>query len=397
MRIFLCFLSIIMLFGLFSGCEKESAADTTILTAVPTTAPESPVTEPTPTEPPAVQAARECAFTATSIRTDGYHEEIRYPVVRIIRSKEELQAYCEENKTLYQLGNGYDDAFAFIEYCEEYDEVPSFIEYCEKYDDAYFEKQALILVLTQSGSGSVRFRTERLQITEEGKLAIYIELQVPEVGTADMALWHNVIEPEAGVTIPGENHIQVYLDDTLSYDGHSHQLATQPEIVEHPTPGYCGNTFTTIRYLGEEYGFMGGNSVELTDLLRHLDYNPYKVCKCLPELSVETEFGTYGVHLSEGYARCENGQAALTREQVQTIRNILEYEMGQAVVLSEEDISQIARKYCDIEYDNMELQFDEETQIWTVYFSCDDPNVLGGAQVVKLKANGNLVDVLYID
>lgn len=397
MRIFVYFLSIIMLLGLFSGCQTQKAADTTIPATVPTTVPESPETEPAPTEPSAVQTVKECTFTATSIRTDGYHEEIRYPVVRVLRSAAELQAYCEENKTLYQLESSYDDTFAFIEYAEGYEEVPSFIEYCEKYDDAYFENQALILVLTQSGSGSVRFRTERLQITEEGKLAIYIELQVPEVGTSDMALWHNLIEPEAGLTIPGEDQIQVYLDDTLSYDGHSHQLAAQPEIVEHPTPGYCGNTFTTIRYLGEEYGFMGGNSVALTDLLRYLDYNPYKVCKCLPELSVETEFGTYGVHLSEGYARCEDGQAALTREQVQTIRNILEYEMQQAIVLCEEDIATIARKYCEIDYDKMELQFDEESQIWTVFFSRNDSGEPGGAQVVKLKSNGNLVDILYID
>lgn len=380
MRFVVCLTICVMILGLFSGCQTQKAAETT---ASATQAATEPLVSPTdPTEP--VQTAGEYTFTAKSIRTDGYHDEIRYPTVRIIRSAEELNAYFEENKELYQLENGYDDN-------------PGFAEYCKKYDDAYFAEQILLLVLTEAGSGSVSFRADRLLLTEDGKLAVYIEMQVPEVGTADMAQWHIVIEPEAGVTVSGEDQVLVYLDDTLAYDGHSHQLATQPEIVEGEAFVYCGNTCTTIRYQGAEYGFMYENSVTLTDLLRTLDYNPHKVCRCLPQMTVETEFGTYGVHLTEGYARCEQGQAALTREQVQTIRSILEYEQGQAEELSQEQIGYIARKYCAVDFDIMEMNYDAETKIWEVIFRPGDPNVLGGVQIVRLKSNGELVDCSILD
>lgn len=46
---------------------------------------------------------------------------------------------------------------------------------------------------------------------------------------------------------------------------------------------------------------------------------------CLTEFSVVTEDGTrYGVNLSEAFARCDDGQAALTEEQIERIRQILD-------------------------------------------------------------------------
>ena len=58
--------------------------------------------------------------------------------------------------------------------------------------------------------------------------------------------------------------------------------------------------------------------------LWYLDYSG-DVCRCLPEYSVDTEFGTgYGVNLTEGYARSGGGQTDLTEEQVEQIREILE-------------------------------------------------------------------------
>ena len=40
----------------------------------------------------------ECDFSAQYIRTDGYHEDVRYPIVKIIRSVHELNDYYEKNK-----------------------------------------------------------------------------------------------------------------------------------------------------------------------------------------------------------------------------------------------------------------------------------------------------------
>ena len=108
-------------------------------------------------------------------------------------------------------------------------------------------------------------------------------------------------------------------------DDHRHTLAEQPQIVENPVTGYCGNTMTTIVLDGKEYTFMGSDSVKLTDILINLKYAPMRVCRCAPEFTVKTEFGEpYGVNLSQGYARSEEGQADLTMEQIERIREILD-------------------------------------------------------------------------
>ncbi|MBQ8894681.1 MAG: hypothetical protein IJ043_09795 [Clostridia bacterium] len=106
----------------------------------------------------------------------------------------------------------------------------------------------------------------------------------------------------------------------------------QQTAEEEETPNvYCGNTLTTLQLCdefgtpnGEEYTFMAGPSVTLTDLLRRLDYDPEKVCKCCSySIAVTTEFGgPYYISFSESYARCKEGQADLTPEQLETIQTI---------------------------------------------------------------------------
>ena len=106
---------------------------------------------------------------------------------------------------------------------------------------------------------------------------------------------------------------------------HSHSPAAEPLTVEDPVTGYCGNTVTEVVLNDETFSFWGGDSVTLTDILIHLNYDPDQICRCLPEFTVNTEFGGgYGVSLSGAYARCEAGQAALTAEQLEQIRGILE-------------------------------------------------------------------------
>ena len=113
--------------------------------------------------------------------------------------------------------------------------------------------------------------------------------------------------------------------------GSEHGPAEEPNAVPHEAAGYCGNTWTTVTYpyRGEEEwsaSFMFGPSVELTDLLRWLDYSQ-PVCRCLPEYRVDTEFGTdYGINLSQGYVRHGEGQAALTEEQVERLTQLLDRE-----------------------------------------------------------------------
>ena len=107
---------------------------------------------------------------------------------------------------------------------------------------------------------------------------------------------------------------------------HEHQAASEPQIVDDPVSGYCGNTQTTVYIDGEAYTFMYDESVTLTDILINLDYDPDKVCRCATEYTVDTEFGKgYGINLSEGYARCDKGQADLTEGQIDQIRTIIDW------------------------------------------------------------------------
>ena len=109
-------------------------------------------------------------------------------------------------------------------------------------------------------------------------------------------------------------------------DDHDHQVAATAQTVDDPVTGYCGNTQTTLYIDGKEYSFMYGYSVTLTDILVNLNYDPMRVCRCRPEYTVDTEFGKgYGINLTEGYARCDKGQADLTQEQIDTIAVIIEW------------------------------------------------------------------------
>lgn len=102
-------------------------------------------------------------------------------------------------------------------------------------------------------------------------------------------------------------------------------------VIDHEIAGYCGNTITTVRYIGggagEEWekSFWDGPSVELTDLLRYLDYSG-DICRCLPEYEVKTEFSDslYGINLTSAYARRDGKQVSLTEEQVELIRGIID-------------------------------------------------------------------------
>ncbi len=121
--------------------------------------------------------------------------------------------------------------------------------------------------------------------------------------------------------------------EELGYVFHAHAPTEEPKTVADPISGYCGNTVTEITLDGETYSFWGSDSVALTDILINLAYDPDHICRCPTAFTVDTEFGDgYGVNLTESFARCEAGQAALTAEQAETIQGILERNCGAVTV-----------------------------------------------------------------
>jgi hypothetical protein len=122
----------------------------------------------------------------------------------------------------------------------------------------------------------------------------------------------------------GSVHYVFYIVRHLVQYAHDNPLARTKQTGNIPESSYYGNTVTKILIDGKEYSFEGTDSVTLTDILITLEYDRALVCKCLPDFYVDTELGaTYGVSLS-GYARCEAGQADLTRGQLELIRKIIE-------------------------------------------------------------------------
>lgn len=146
------------------------------------------------------------AFEAQYIRTDGCSEERRYPYHTVISSRAELEAYYEANKDLYDLER------REVVYS---DTSIGFLDACDKYDDAYFERQNLVLIVLQEGSGSIRHEiTDVRRNMENGGWDITIDSKSPEVGTCDMAQWHLFLEVQMGDVIKPTD--KVWINGALS-------------------------------------------------------------------------------------------------------------------------------------------------------------------------------------
>jgi len=110
-------------------------------------------------------------------------------------------------------------------------------------------------------------------------------------------------------------------DDSLCID-HSHSPGEPAEAEG--SGGWCGNMTATICLDGEDYVLHGTDAVILTDLLYRLDYRPENLCRCAAEFSADTEMGQgYAISLENYFVRHDQGQAALTEEQAETLRQLL--------------------------------------------------------------------------
>lgn len=119
-----------------------------------------------------------------------------YPTVRIIRSFPELIAYYD---TLYPREDDIRDHSGVL------------LEAFNQYDGDYFDNHILILVLLESGSGSIRHEVTDV-IRNGNNLTLAIDTRVPYFYTCDMAWWHVIIEPEAGTDVACAEDITVNIN-----------------------------------------------------------------------------------------------------------------------------------------------------------------------------------------
>ena len=151
----------------------------------------------------------EVAWCAQYVRTNGgYEAQVLYPCVRIIHSLQELNDYYNTWHEVFDLERK-DQVYA--------DTTIGFLDVCDQYDEAFFEENYLIFVLLEEGSGSVRHEVRSVEQTEDQKISISIDRNVPEVGTDDMAQWHIILELSRDVLVENSIDTYLYVDGLPSY------------------------------------------------------------------------------------------------------------------------------------------------------------------------------------
>lgn len=241
------------------------------------------------------QKEKPVEFTAEYARTGSYIEDNFYPIVNVILSYEDLNEYYAENKDVYHFGRA-DKSYE--------DSAIGFLDAYDNYDAAFFEEKALVFVILEEPSGSIRHNVEYV-ISKNGMMDIGITPIIPEACTDDMAIWHIMVTVDKTVIPESEKDVRIFYNGNemprehfkfyirwntygiSSYDSLSGAMiktsdATNPE------------DYITTCYLPNEQMKNIRNIIEEIDIMSYPDeYNPHGRGVSTPymtlELSVATE------------------------------------------------------------------------------------------------------------
>lgn len=339
-------------------------------------------------------------FQTQYIRTDGYHDGVEYPIVKIIRSVNELNSYYNKNKEKYSLERREDPAS---------DSTIGFLDACDKYNAEYFEKQILVMVLLEEGSGSTRHNVDNVKLGSDGKLYVNIRSIVPEVGTCDMAEWHILIEPETNVDIASESDVVVYMDGV--------NPKTRPATVREA--GNFSNITLTIPHdwkyetergnSSDEYCISFWPADQTEGKIKMWYYTAFGVCGTgLEEKEItvgeyEAWQGTYDNKkvwdficfrgMAGSYVAMNEGADKWWSEYGDEAMQILNSVKLAEDILTEQQVIDLVKKDVTVEYNQTSARFDTEKGLWTVIFS--KKNTAGGDQVFTITHEGKIIDVEY--
>lgn len=339
-------------------------------------------------------------FGVQYVRTDGYHEDVEYPVVKIIRSVEELNEYYEANKHKYDLGRR-DKVYS--------DTTIGYLDACDRYDETYFENQILVMVLLEEGSGSIRHNVDNVKFGTDGKLYVSIRTISPEIGTADMAEWHILIEPEETVNVKSEEDVVVLINGI--------NPSTQPSVVREG--GQFSNITLTVPYDWEYTTARSANSIDYCiefwpkgqekGKLQLWYYDAFGVCGTgLKEEKItlagyEANEGTYDnkklwdyislIGTPGKYVVMNQGAEIWWDEYGDEAMEILEGMKVAEGIINKTQAIEIAEKNVTVKYDQVRADFDTEKGMWTVSFS--QKLAAGGDQTFTLTYEGKIIDVVF--
>lgn len=106
---------------------------------------------------------------------------------------------------------------------------------------------------------------------------------------------------------------------------HTHSPAESAASREEPAPAYAGEITVTAHPGGQTYILTGEEAAAVVRLLEELSYESDATCRCMAEYTVDTETAEgYQISLTNSFVRFSGAQAALTREQTDRLRQLLE-------------------------------------------------------------------------
>ncbi len=339
----------------------------------------------------------ECNFSVQYIRTNGYHDGVQYPVVTVIHSVEELNAYYEANKDKYSLERRTGTIYS--------DSTIGFLDACDKYDEEYFENRILLMVLLEEGSGSIRHKVERVS-TDAGKIVVEIDSIVPEIFTDDMAEWHILIELEKGVDSATEDDVEVFLDGI--------------DATEKITEVYYEKGFANISLAlneGWEYDIVDeADTKEFSiniypqgqkdDKLRIVYFDFFGVCGT--ELKQEEiKLGKYDAWMGTyynntvwnfisiqntfgNYVIFNDGKAWWKEYGDEAMKILATLNVGEGYVSPNEAI-RIAKDKADSADEDPEVIFDEEKAVWSITLF---GNNTSGDDTFVIDIHGNIIEII---
>ncbi len=235
-------------------------------------------------------------FTAEYARTGSYIEDNFYPIIKIISSYEVLNEYYEENKDKYY--------FARADKSYE-DSATGFIDAYDNYDKKFFEEKALVFVILEEPSGSIRHKVDYVK-SANGIMDIAITPIIPEACTDDMAIWHIMIAVDEKELPESEDDIRIFYNGSemprehfefsitwntygiSSYDSKSGTLIKTSDTTK-------PEDYITTCYLSAEQMKNIRNIIEELDITSYPDeYNPHGEGVSIPYMTLELSVSTEG-------------------------------------------------------------------------------------------------------
>ncbi len=331
---------------------------------------------------------------AEYIRTNGYHEGVEYPFHTVIRSADELTAYYNEYKDMYDLERK-EKVYS--------DTTVGFLDACDKYDASFFGEKALVLVVLEEGSGSIRHVVTGAGKTDE-KLHIYIESIVPEVGTCDMAEWHIIASVDKDNLPKDNDNIEIHYNEdnpqNVSYrKGYGSISVVLPknwksEIVDEDGVGFG-------------IDICPDGEIEGEICLRF--YNGFGVCgtglkeETISIAGYEAWQGTYDnarwwdfIYLKDtpgDYVILNQGADAWLGEYEDELMQILDSMTIADGIITKEEAIKIADLNATVEYDSTSVRFNVSKGVWCVTLSTQ--GVAGGNQDIEISIDGDVVNTTY--